>query len=370
MKAGKVKIWQLGSILRLIYKRPGITRAEISKILDVDKSMVTHLTSYLYEKKFLRMDEPSGKKVPLTLDPNCAFTVGVEIQPEFQAAAVVNAAGEIIRGKEWHTPVSDIGEFFHGPLARFLQGLDQTVSAIGLGIPGVFNSAEGTLLSSQPFSINEKIRLPGFSPDSGCHAFYDNDAKCAGWGLVAFERERENFFLLMTEFEEHETPVQTYKRIAIGSALFFNQKAWVGSHHCAGEFKSFFENRGSKTGQSALPHDKIITMKTDKAVFSEFVNDLAANTGFIVSFLDLGKVYLCGSLESERELVTEIFEKQIRKNKLHESIQKISVEFAGKGPWMVARGAAGMAFERLFIRPVPETPHPFYQSILLDDIDS
>ena len=47
MAFGKTKYWQICSILKLIYQKPGITRKELSNLLCVDKAMITHIINYL-----------------------------------------------------------------------------------------------------------------------------------------------------------------------------------------------------------------------------------------------------------------------------------------------------------------------------------
>ena len=62
MAFGKTKYWQICSILKLIYQKPGITRKELSNLLCVDKAMITHIINYLTADNWLIKQDQFAKK--------------------------------------------------------------------------------------------------------------------------------------------------------------------------------------------------------------------------------------------------------------------------------------------------------------------
>ncbi len=363
MKAGKVKIWQMSTILHKIYKDPGLTRVELGKQLHVDKSMITRILSHLIESGWIVEAESKPKSVPLRINKNRLLVAGIDLKPERQNVCICNAAGEIIANHSWNRALNDIDSFLNDTIPEYLLSSGLQIGAAGLAIPGVFERQRNSIVCSHPLSIKKKRKLPDRIEKCDCPLFTDNDARCCGWGIVAFEKEKSDFMLLMISLDEHETPNDEYKRVGIGTALFFNQLAHEGCHSRAGEFRSMYRRDLSEAGQSEISHAFRQKMKTKKTIFNAFVSEMAHHCAFIVNYLDLEKLYIGGSIENFRSEIESVFESTVGKNRLYRQLPGAKVCFAGLGELSAARGAAGLAYERLFSEPAVEQPSSFYLDI-------
>lgn len=363
MHAGKVKMWQISSIYRAIYKTPGITRLELVDLLKVDKSMVTRLLTHLIENGWVRESGERAKKVPLYVNPGKILIAGVDLQPEIQNVCVCDMDGKILTSRSWVKYISDMTPFLNETLPAYLKSTGLDIGAIGLAIPGVYEKSSNRLISSQPFGVTEPVALPDQIPGFNCPIFVDNDARCCGWGIVAFNREEDDFLLLLVGFDEFEEPTDQYKRIAIGTALFLDQKARDGQHSKAGEFRSIYRNSEKIGGQSQIEHADRQKIKTDKAIFNQFIQELAAHAGFLVNYLDLKKLYIGGTIENYRNEIEPVFLDAIETNRLYRQLPKAQIQYAGLGDLSTARGAAGMVLENFFTEPSIELSTPFYKMV-------
>ncbi len=359
MHSGKVKRWQLSSILRAIYKNPGITRLELVESLNINKSMVTRLLTYLIESGWVLEAQDQAKKIPLSINPDNMLVAGVDLQPEIQNVCVCRMDGSIVTSRTWVKYTTDINQFLDHTLPSYLESTKLAIGAIGIALPGVFENKTNRLLYSRPFKLTEPLSIPSQIRGFDCPVYVDNDARCCGWGIVSFNRERDDFLLLLVGLDDFEQPTDEYKRIAIGTALFMDQKARIGQYSKAGEFRSIFRDPSKVSGQSRFEHADRQRIKTDKALFNAFIEELAVHAGFLVNYLDLRKFYIGGSIERYRDEIEPVFLRYMEANRLYRELPIAEILYAGLGELSTARGAAGMVLENFFEKPSLEKTTPF-----------
>lgn len=363
MVIGKVKIWQIGSILRMIYKNPNITRMEISNSLSINKSMITRLINDLIKEGWISHSNSNTQKIPLTLNKKRVVTAGIEIQPHFQSVVICNVTGEIIYQKKWDEKLENFEAFLNGPVLDILNNSTVTIQAVGIALPGIYNRKSNQIVCSIPFKLMSPVDLPPFLKNRDRPIFFDNDARCCGWGQIAFEREKDDFIFIMSDFDEYKEPSDEYKRINIGASIFIDQQAYTGSHCCAGEFRSVIHSKGNLSGQSYLSDSTKVKMKSDPVILEDFIEELAFHMGFMTDFLDIKKIYIGGSLEDYKTIVERLLRTKILENCIYPRYQKPDITYPDFDSFSIAKGAAGLAFERLFTEPLIENPNPFYKEI-------
>jgi len=360
---GKVRTWQISSILRAAYKSPGLTRMDLSRSLAVDKAMVTHLIGQLTEAGWFEGSAASAKKVRLELVKDRLLAAGLEIQPERQRLVVCDLEGGLRLRKTWNRGLRDIGAFIEGTVARTLDSSGLLVAGVGVALPGICDRDSGTLIRSIPFGVEQPLRLPACCGGSSASVFVDNDARCCGWGLVAFKKEVEDFFLLYVDLIDDPEDKRSYKRIARGSALFLENRAYRGVHGCAGELPSFFKIDEYRSGGSYIAYPDRLRMRSDPKTRRQFLKELAITTAYVASAIDVRKLYLGGSLEADIPDAAAEFGKYLEEYRLYPDLQRIEVLLAGTDSYSTARGAAGLAFETLFSEPALEAPTEFYRRV-------
>ncbi len=361
---GKVSVWQASSILRLIYKTPGITRVELSDAIGVNKSITTNITAYLEESGWILEDAARVKGVPLTINPKRLTVAGVIIQPEFCTLVICDLSGTVLHEETWKEATIDLETLINVviPYRLHLRGI--RVDALGIALPGIVDEETGTLLASQPLGINAPITLPDRIGSKEFPVFYANDARCIGWGRIAFEHEKSDFFLHYMSFVDNDPPTDSFARIIHGSAFFFGGSAFAGAHRCAGELRIKSHLAFAGSGEQYIDHESRMRMKSDQATLDRYLDVLAFNIAYVSTLIDVPKVYLFGSLERLGSAYGDKISLFAERISYYPSLQKVQVEFPGFTDRSVPVGAVGMAIERLFTVPAAERPTDFYRSIL------
>lgn len=364
VSTGKVSIWQLSSILRLIYKHPGITRAELSSSLGINKSAITNLTGFLETASWIAGEQDCAKNVPLTLNPGRLNVAGVVFQPEFSTLVICDLSGAILFEKTWAEQTTDLENFLGVILPYRIHETGIRVDALGVALPGIVDETTGTLLASKPLGVEKPQPLPDRIGAKDFPVFYCNDARCIGWGRISFAREAGNFFLHYLSFAEHDPPTEEFARIIHGSSLFVDGAAFGGSNHCAGELRIKSHLAFAGSGELYFDHQTRLQMKSNPGVMEKYLDALAFNIAYVSTLMDVEKVFLFGSLERYGSSLAAKISDFAKKISYYPALQGIVVEYPGFTERTVPLGAAGMAIERLFSVPSADRPTAFYRALL------
>lgn len=349
--------------LHYIFKYPNITRLELAEKLNVNKSIMTRTIKMLHDDRWIEKATIGAKNIPLNLNKSRFIAAGVEIQPEYQYLTICNLEGEIISEKKWNKPIDNIITFIEDDLQVFLESNQIKVDTIGIALPGVIHKEKNNLLCSQPFNISYELDLPK-ETKKGQRLYYENDARCTGWGLVSFNKEYSDFFLLQALFMDYPDPQEEYQRISIGVSIFTMGKAFYGSNSCSGEFRSIFQVEDGPQGQSVIAHKDRIKMKHNSAILQNLLEELSIHTGFIANLIDVKKIFIAGSLIDYKAKIERLLTKHIARTSLYPHLQKHFIEYICMKESSIARGAAGMAINRVLKEPTIKEENPFYESIV------
>ncbi|HKL85580.1 MAG TPA: MarR family transcriptional regulator [Treponemataceae bacterium] len=349
MNVGKTKAWQILSILKLIYQYPGITRKELSLHLDTDRAMITHILNYLIENEWIEKQDPYSKNLPLTLIKDRIFAAGIEIQPEYQVRVITNLEGEIIFEEYTTHTIISIECYLEEHVYPWITQQKIPLCGLTVALPGIYNSAENKLLRSQPFNLRDPVIFPRLIPCTDIPLFIDNDVRCWGWGKVAFEKQFEDFLVLLFIFIEDNCSSDMYKRITNGAAFFSNGKARIGAHGCSGELPGFFRIDEYRSTSSYIPYDKRLKMKSLPQVYSKWLNQTAATASYLATVFDSQKMYISGSTNIDSDLFTEKISSFLSQYQFYPEIQNIEVLWEPFKSSATAQGASGFVFENLFV---------------------
>ncbi len=363
VSSGKVTVWQLSSILRMVYKCPGITRSELCQHLNINKSIVTQLTGFLEKDGWIESPDAHTKKLPLRIRANRLNVAGVKIQPENCDLVICDLNGTKLHEKTWKRESSDLESFLNVMLPYYLHETGLEIGALGIAMPGVIDTTAHTLLASEPLGVTSPMILPERIGTKEFPVFYDNDARCIGWGLICFMKEKSDFLLHYMEFVENDPPTDKFKRIIHGMALFFDQKSYEGGNHRAGEVR--MQGHLAQTGgiKSFGDYMTRLQLKSKPELLREYYNSLVYDISYVSTLLDVDKVFILGSLRRDKADFVKSFNEISKKTSYYPSLHEITVDFPELTHDSMTLGAAGMAIERLFSIPANERPSDFYRTI-------
>lgn len=220
-------------VLRNLFDHEAISRAEIAQITGLTRTTVSELVCELMDQGLVHeigFGESLGGKSPilLSLIPNSRYIIGVDLARERFLGTICNLRGEILLRTE--QKVSDCNS--DQALEALYQILDQLVHSdfqpqvgIGIGTPGLVNTAEGLVVDAVnldwknlPLSnlLTDRYKKP---------VFILNDSQAATLGEFTYGQVHpasQNLILINA-------------RHGIGSGIIINGKLFQGDGGGAGE---------------------------------------------------------------------------------------------------------------------------------------
>jgi hypothetical protein len=351
-------------VLRMIWLKPGISRIAISKALNLDRSIVTHIVTDLMEFGIVKLKNPQqegirgGRRpIPLIINKDFGCIAGLEIQPDYIKLSGVNLDGEILFSKtfEKETSASSLFQNFYAAVAEAGQECKTrkiALTGIAAGLPGVINVNEGVIAVSAPLNIHKPVPfVQEVKKKLDVPVLIDNEANCCAWGELVFGKEREidNFLFLLTEFREGEIVPGAYSSISIGLGIVIGQKVHYGRSCSAGELRSLFRENPSP-GQLSLSDGDLTGIRTNPGIQKKVIREIARHIAFLANTFALTKIIIASELDSKQ--LIETMETEIRKNLSYPDLQQCRVEMSSLGKTAVAYGASGMFIENLFSLPI------------------
>lgn len=247
-------------ILREVWVSRKISRIQLSRDLNLNKSTVSNIVGALIESGIISETAegaagPAGGRRPVHIELNRSFgyVLGFEIRPESYTAVAVDLAGDILFSRtevRFHSArdfsaslVTLIKE-----LTAELSWLNMPVLGAGIGISGIVDTENEIILNSIPLQITEAYDLSRtVCAEFDFPVFFENDANCCAWGELAFHRPRKlrNFVFTLVEFPENRSQAAC-ENTAVGFGFVFGGQVYYGDRHSAGEFHSVFCEPGAK----------------------------------------------------------------------------------------------------------------------------
>lgn len=370
MQLNKVNEANTTRVLQSIWLSDGTTRTALGRELGLVKSTVSRIVSDLLEQGLVRevADATRPKTVgrkPLHLEINEQYghILGLEIQPDFFNAALINLRGDVVQTWSDSTPGlrKDASATFLDIMKRLRRPLRRdSVPLIGIGVAvaGVVDQQAGVIMQSNPLGtttpvhfvrdIRRKVDVP---------VLIENDANCCCWGELAFRRtsRHANFLFVLGEFRTGETGSSAYWGIAVGLGLVLDGKVYHGASFSSGEFKSILWKPGN-AGQFSITDDEARRIKDDPAIMYRALGELASHVAFLVNTLNLTNVVFGGEISEYRETLEPLVKTRIQNNWLYSDEVACSIDFSSLGKDAVAYGAAGMFLESIFTIPEVFSP--------------
>ncbi|HLL99661.1 MAG TPA: ROK family transcriptional regulator, partial [Pyrinomonadaceae bacterium] len=220
-------------ILNLIRERSPISRAEIARLTDLQRSTVSLIVEELKSIGLIEEidGESSGGRPPqlLTLRTANAVAIGVDCGRNKTIIATSDLAGRILEQEEFPT-----GEDFAKTITRivasvkyFINKNGGTIEGIGVSVPALVEPVSGKILATPHFDWFEPEFAERLKIATGLPVKIDNDANAAALAELWFGRPEvstvRDFILVLV----HK---------GIGTGIVFDGQLYRGKGGIAGEF--------------------------------------------------------------------------------------------------------------------------------------
>lgn len=302
-------------IAETIWKNPGITRAELSSKLGLYRSTVTNIVSYLLqcgiveEGELLASTALGGRKATcLKIKDSFGCVIGIDIQPYGSRYVLLGAGGKCLYEgstkieKESFLEILDASTktaFSHASSLRL------PVLAVSYSLPGVVDTTQGILLSSNPLGVHEPVPVKEIiCRDYDCTVVVDNDANCVAMVDIFEGKLGSGANALVIKSEHHDEARALHEEIGmgVGMGIVIGGRLYRGSHFAAGEFisRSWKDSREHQTG---LAEDILLNTLTDDEAWKQWMDDTFLTIAPLVSIMDIESILLHGTSFIDKERV-------------------------------------------------------------------
>ena len=380
------------SVLRVIWREYQISRAEISRQLNLSRSTVTEIIKELLPTGFIAevgIGESNGGRKPILLEfkDDAKAILGIDIGATHVSVAMTNLRGKLLLWKEKKYPVREdpdgthklIDELCNESLSTLKLGSEMLLS-IGVSVPSPVDPIRPEYLSETIIPAwHGKSGLERLREKYGVPVYLDNDANLGAlaehwWG----EGKNVNDII--------------YIKISngIGAGYIFGGKLYRGSKGIAGEMShmpidpngrlcgcglrgclgtvisgwalkervktlaNLYPNSPLLIGNpniidienAALDRDPLATQ-----VVIEATNYLTSAITSLVNLMNPDMIIIGGSLSRLGELVLNPIQEKMDECALVSTVSKTKLRTSKLGSKGIAIGAATLAIEQAFIDP-------------------
>ncbi|WP_394768518.1 ROK family protein [Lacisediminihabitans sp.] len=158
-------------ILDLIRREPGRSRADLQRTSGLASQTISNITRRLIDAEMIRESEPSDAvrgrpSIPLAVNGNGAFAVGVHVDPARLTILLLDVAGEVRHRQQLRTPQATNPDEMTALIAvstgRLIResGIDRDrVLGLGIAVPGPLDVITGVVLDPPQLPMWRDVRL-------------------------------------------------------------------------------------------------------------------------------------------------------------------------------------------------------------------
>ncbi|MGL1894522.1 MAG: ROK family protein [Spirochaetaceae bacterium] len=351
----------LALVARSIWKSEGISRVDISKDIQLDKTSVSSIVSILLENELVEVANigdsmPKGGRKPINLkiDTDFGHVLGLNIQPDKCKLAILGLDGSllfkeeiIIREDLTLETIIDLA------MLKIESEFKSDIKILGctLGLPGTIDTTTGSVINSDPFKIKNRdigadLKLKYLFP-----FLIENDANCCAWAEIFFNKEKNgNFLFLLGELNKHYLVHNIEVGIGFGMGVVIDNKVYHGFNNQSGEFKSLFW-RSKDDYQFGSDKAKRSFGRLQGVLTDEVLEELLLNFTPIISVLNPERVVIGGDIQRYTNRINQMIDTEYTDRYFSQKFSNCKFVASSFGEYDVAVGAACMFLEKLFRLP-------------------
>ena len=241
--AGKRTIKEINQklILNLIREQQPISRVEIARQTQLQRSTVTIITNRLLQQQWICEGESGrygGGRRPknLYLNTNRFHVLGVEVSKDETILALADLNGKLLSREYMKTKVDDSRFFVHlgEKIQRFSkQSRSRTgikVAGVGVGLPGYIEKTTGRIIAAENFGWMDVAAGDYLRKRFDLPIYFGNTAKLGAFAEMWFAESKNgslhNFVYVTT-------------RDGLGTGIVLNGEIYNGARDGAAEFGHF-----------------------------------------------------------------------------------------------------------------------------------
>lgn len=269
-------------VLNFVRDREPISRAEISRITELQRSTVSIIIEELVNEGLIEEigtgDSTGGRRpTMLRLRPEGAMAIGIDIGPTSTTIALCDMVGNIIEREDFTTETNlkkmqaEINERI---LAMKERHKERSIEGVGISLPGLVDPALGKAIYIPYFKWREWNLVEEIKSATGLDAIIDNDANVAALAELWFGRPevsnaRDFILVLVSE--------------GIGTGIIFDGQVYRGDYSAAGEFGHMIIGQNSFNPCSCGNVDCWEAFSSNRAAMARY----AKNTEIAITFPEL-----------------------------------------------------------------------------------
>lgn len=254
-------------VLNYVREREPISRAEIARETDLQRSTVSSIVEVLQAEGLVEEigeGESTGGRRPtmLRLRSTGAVAIGVAITPTGTTVATSNLAGRILEREEF--PADPSWETTQEKIIKSIRAMylrHPAVEAIGLSLPGLVDKERGIALYIPYFQWRNIRVKEELERATGLGVTLDNDANAAALAELWFGRQgagqARDFLMVLVG-------------AGIGVGTVFDGQVYRGQHGAAGEFGHMIIGENPPTPCSCGSYDCWEAFASERAALARY----------------------------------------------------------------------------------------------------
>ncbi|MFQ3547927.1 MAG: ROK family transcriptional regulator [Termitinemataceae bacterium] len=352
----------ISMVAQTIWRKPGISRIDIARELNLYRSTVTNIIQTLidagvvYEAEEGEVTSLGGRRpILLRINERMGCVLGLELQVDQFRAVLVDVYGTTLHQVEAPIEPRPFPELFADVVERMrpiIQSSALPLLGICAGIPGIVNVDNGTILRSDPFQLNHYPFAKEIGSTYPVPILIENDANCCAWEELARHRDTplQDFLCVLAEHHVRNASTNLGPGMGVGMALVLGGKLHYGKRYAAGEFTSVLWRPGDGS-QFGMTFKEMARIQEDERIYRTFITELFESLKPVVSVFDPEALFLHGDICSRANLIEEIYNEQADGLKKVMDRVDCRLELSSGGKSDVAHGAAAMFLGKLFSVP-------------------
>lgn len=221
-------------VLNYVRDRAPISRAEIARETDLQRSTVSSIVDSLLEAGLIEDigtgDSTGGRKPTLLkIKSGSPVAIGVDITPRTSTVAIADLAGNVLESESF--PTSQDSDFMAEQILSRVSALREKYSdddlEVGISLPGITDQEAGNVVYVPYFQWRDWDVSRQITEATGLPVTIDNDANAIALAELWFGREKirnvRNFITVMVAE-------------GVGTGIVFDGQVYRGERGNAGEF--------------------------------------------------------------------------------------------------------------------------------------
>lgn len=279
-------------VLNYVREKGPISRADIAKETDLQRSTVSHIVKELTDFHLIKevYGESSGGRPPalLTLRSARPVAIGVDLGTIKTTVGSCDLTGRIIDKEEFWTDPDEIRttELIIGSAKKLLRKYDGLIEGIGISLPALVDSTKEHVLFSPHFAWREPQIIESVSEATGLPVTAENDANALALAELWFGR---------LEVRDVRDFILVFIENGIGTGIVFDGQIYRGSHGVAGEFGHMRIGTDAPVGCATGSRECWEAFASERAALSRYAT-LLGDRRFVdrISFFQLVDLALGG----------------------------------------------------------------------------